>query len=416
LNAAGCIQTNTLNLLINAANFYITDTVIQDISCYGLNDGFAQIQGHGGTPPYTYTLDGGVQTNTSGLFHNLTPGIHTVCASSGALVACDTLFILEPDSLHEDFVGDLVSCHGNDGSLQINISGGTANVQPYLTWWMNAAGDTLNDVFTDNFAITIGDTLTVGDYHVRIEDDHGCFDTAYVHLGQAPPVTVTATAAPIVCFGGSTSIIVNGTGGIGVYGPIPPPLPYPNPSTLTYTINGSAATAGTPFPAGPGIYTVVATDAKLCSATTVLTITAPTSPITNTVNHTSCNTYTWPANGVTYTASGVHTTTLTTPAGCDSVVTLNLTINHSSTGSGSLTACNSLIWNGTTYTTSGVYQLTYTNASGCDSVVTTTLTVNHSNTGTASATSCNSYTWNGTTYSTSCCTCCTCGAVIDRQV
>ena len=42
---------------------------------------------------------------------------------------------------------------------------------------------------------------------------------------------------------------------------------------------------------------------------------------------TECNSYTWPANGNTYTASGTYNATLTNVAGCDSVATLNLTIN-----------------------------------------------------------------------------------------
>jgi hypothetical protein len=48
---------------------------------------------------------------------------------------------------------------------------------------------------------------------------------------------------------------------------------------------------------------------------------------TATVNQTTCNSYTWPANGTTYTNSGTYTTTLVNASGCDSIITLNLTIN-----------------------------------------------------------------------------------------
>ncbi len=44
----------------------------------------------------------------------------------------------------------------------------------------------------------------------------------------------------------------------------------------------------------------------------------------------------------------------------------------------SQTACGNLVWNGTNYTTSGTYTYTTTNVSGCDSVVTLTLTINTS--------------------------------------
>ena len=52
---------------------------------------------------------------------------------------------------------------------------------------------------------------------------------------------------------------------------------------------------------------------------------------------------------------------------CDSIHTLNLTINNSSTSSSTVTACDSFDWNGQTYTSSGSYTWTGTNSVGCDS-------------------------------------------------
>jgi len=42
---------------------------------------------------------------------------------------------------------------------------------------------------------------------------------------------------------------------------------------------------------------------------------------------TACDNYIWAQNGQTYTASGIYTDTIPNTAGCDSVMTLNLTIN-----------------------------------------------------------------------------------------
>ena len=47
----------------------------------------------------------------------------------------------------------------------------------------------------------------------------------------------------------------------------------------------------------------------------------------------------------------------TAGSGCDSTATLNLTINYSTTGSSSVTACDSYTWDGVTYTSSGAYTL-----------------------------------------------------------
>jgi hypothetical protein len=121
---------------------------------------------------------------------------------------------------------------------------------------------------------------------------------------------------------------------------------------------------------------------------------------------TACDSFTW-INGITYTTSN-NTATFTIAGGaandCDSVVTLNLTIHYSNTGTDIQTACNSYTWiDGNTYTTSNSTATdTLTNVVGCDSVVTLNLTIHYSNTGTDIQTGCNSFTWiDGNTYTTS---------------
>ena len=111
---------------------------------------------------------------------------------------------------------------------------------------------------------------------------------------------------------------------------------------------------------------------------------------------TVCDSYTW--NDSVYTQSGDYTQTFTNAAGCDSVVTLHLTVNYSNTGDTTAVSCDSFEWYGTTYTTSGDYTHTFTNVSGCDSVVTLHLTVNYSNTGDTTAIACDSFDWYGATY------------------
>ncbi len=98
---------------------------------------------------------------------------------------------------------------------------------------------------------------------------------------------------------------------------------------------------------------------------------------------TACNTYTW-IDGIIYTSSNSTAThTLTNVDGCDSVVTLDLTINYSNTGIDAITACDSYTWiDGIIYTSSNSTAThTLTNVDGCDSVVTLDLTINYSNTG-----------------------------------
>jgi minor extracellular serine protease Vpr len=129
------------------------------------------------------------------------------------------------------------------------------------------------------------------------------------------------------------------------------------------------------------------------SDTINLTINSPTSG-SETVA--ACSSYLW--NGTTYTATGTYTATLTGANGCDSVATLNLTINSPTSGSETVAACSSYLWNGTTYTATGTYTATLTGANGCDSVATLNLTINSPTSGSETVAACSSYLWNGTTY------------------
>ena len=159
---------------------------------------------------------------------------------------------------------------------------------------------------------------------------------------------------------------------------------------ITYTASNNTAT-----------YTL--TNAAGCDSVVTLNLTINYST-TGTDVITACDSYTW-IDGITYTASNnTATYTLTNAMGCDSVVTLNLTVNNSTTGTDVVTACDSYTWiDGVTYTASNnTATYTLTNAVGCDSVVTLNLTVNYSNTGVDTITACDSYTWiDGITYTES---------------
>jgi trimeric autotransporter adhesin len=95
-------------------------------------------------------------------------------------------------------------------------------------------------------------------------------------------------------------------------------------------------------------------------------------------NHAICNgeTYLW--HGTNYTTTGTYTATYPTAQGCDSVYTLNLTVNPEYTFIENHAICNgeTYLWHGTNYTTTGTYTATYSTAQGCDSVYTLNLTVN----------------------------------------
>ena len=99
-------------------------------------------------------------------------------------------------------------------------------------------------------------------------------------------------------------------------------------------------------------------------------------PTSSTDIITACDSLTW-LDGNNYTSSN-NTVTYTTinAEGCDSTITLDLTITPQSTSSIIETACDFYIApDGQVYTSTGSYSSTIPNAAGCDSVISIDLTI-----------------------------------------
>ena len=126
-----------------------------------------------------------------------------------------------------------------------------------------------------------------------------------------------------------------------------------------------------------------------------------------TITQTACDSYFH--NGELYTTTGTYTQMYESIWGCDSIVTLNLTISHSSSHfiPTNFYACDSFSLNGHTYYSNGTFfqyqQLTQTltNAAGCDSTLTFNLIMSRTIHDTLSETVCDAFTWNGQTYTSS---------------
>lgn len=100
------------------------------------------------------------------------------------------------------------------------------------------------------------------------------------------------------------------------------------------------------------------------------------------------------AGSETYTA----TRTLTAENGCDSIVTLNLTILPKYEVEIEKRACEQYVWEGETYTESGDYAMHYTSVGGCDSTLTLRLSIGHPEETDQTIISCGGYDWAGETF------------------
>ncbi|MCB0853367.1 MAG: hypothetical protein KDD63_14175, partial [Bacteroidetes bacterium] len=112
------------------------------------------------------------------------------------------------------------------------------------------------------------------------------------------------------------------------------------------------------------------------------------------INVSECDSYTSPSGNYTYTTSGTYQDTLEMANGCDSLININLTIETSSANSISPIACDSYTVpsGNATYTVSGIYADTLSNAAGCDSIISIDLTIATETSSNIQESACDSYT------------------------
>lgn len=167
---------------------------------------------------------------------------------------------------------------------------------------------------------------------------------------------------------------------------------------------GESYSFGTQNLTQAGTYQETFTSAEGCDSLVTLELTVHTVNLPPVIQ-TACTSYFWEQTGETYLTSGIYRDTLTSSYGCDSILTLDLTIGQHTASSVQIAACGSYTWalTGEAYTLSGLYHDTIPNASGCDSVITLDLTILEPTASTWPVTACSSYEWpqNGETYTAS---------------
>ncbi|MCE3296581.1 MAG: hypothetical protein K0R65_2295 [Crocinitomicaceae bacterium] len=221
----------------------------------------------------------------------------------------------------------------------------------------------------DSYTFNGQNVSTAGIYLDTVPNMYGCDSVIKLTLNVYPPVTGVINQT--ICQG--DSIVVNGT------------------SYKNTVVGATEIFPGAGYEHG-------------CDSTVIINLTVLPIPMGTDVRS-SCGAYTW-IDGNTY-ASSNNTATFLIPngaaSGCDSIVTLDLTVHSPTTGIDTRTACVSYTWiNGVTYSASNntaTHTIAGGNINGCDSTVTLNLTIIQPGTSTDVQTACGSYTWmNGVTY------------------
>ena len=416
-NVSGQTGTGLLNLTAGTYSVTITDqngcTLVKSAqvsqagtltavissnptNCYGGSTGsqitLSGIGGGTGTRHFAWsqTINGTTTQLTSEQDHttisNYPAGTYTVVITDdeGCSLTLST-DIEQPEQMRVEIDNTTnIDCYGyNTGAISITAYGGDGS---YNYAWTGPNG------YTSSSEDLTG--IPAGIYNITVTDNHECPATNSATLTEFQQLQAQASATlnPI-CNGASTTISVSAQ--------------YGNNAQYTYSWdNGSNQASQTVSPTTTHTYIVTVYDANNCpaQASVEVVVSQPSSGI---YQVTACDSYVWTdengnGNGQTYTASNNTAQVVLSGGnahGCDSTITLNLTINNSTTGTQTEAVCETFTWTGgnnQTYTnnTTATYTFTGGNAHGCDSTVTLNLTVYHNETTYDTAESCETYTWN----------------------
>ena len=241
----------------------IIASTVNDVSCYGANNGSVRVTNPaGGTPPYTYYWNTNpVQVTQTAT--NLIAGTYTVVVTdANGCNASSSATVSQPAQPLSNITGQTiknVTCNGNANGIMTvtNPIGGTP---PYSYTWYTSP------VQTTQTAINV----PAGTYSVKVTDANGCSATSFATITEPTKLTnvIASPVKHVQCFGESngSATVSQPLGGT-------PPYSYQwntVPPQSTQTINNIKA----------GEYTVVVTDANGCIAQSFVTITQPSAPLT----------------------------------------------------------------------------------------------------------------------------------------
>ena len=356
-NINGCDSTVTLHLIVNPnVTSTQTITICQGALPYNWNNQSLTAAG-------TYTA---VLQNINGCDSTVT--LHLTVNPN--VTSTQNITICQ-GALPYSWNNQSLTAAGNYTATLQNINGCDSTVTLHLTVNPNVTS-TQNITICEGalpFAWNNQSLTAAGNYTASLQNINGCDSTVTLQLIVNPNVTSTQNIT--ICQG-----------------------------ALPYSWNNQSLTVA-------GNYTAVLQNINGCDSTVSLHLTVNPN-VTSTQNITICQgalPYTW--NNQSLTTAGNYTTTLQNINGCDSMITLHLTVNPNVTSTQNITICEGQLpftWNGQTLTTAGIRTAALHNINGCDSTVTLHLFVNPIVTGSETITICEGqvpFIWNGQTLTAS---------------
>lgn len=385
----GCTQVATGIVSALDCNFTAEISIVDEIDCFGNNNGVLTTTTTGGNGNITYQWSNGSSTQQ---ISNLGPGNYQVTATdANNCMATASQILVQPSVLTVNLqVTQMTVVGANDGSITAVPTGGTPNYS-YL-WSTGSLASTIDNLAPDTYSVAVTDgNECVVQASATIND---------INCNLAVNLVITN---PITCFGEATGAIsAQATNGQG---------------TISYAWS-TGATGSSVSGLTAGSYSVTTTDNLGCISTASITLSQPSQlsgnlqvtqmsgPQSNNGSMqltpqggTSPYTYLWSTgatqNAINSLAPGTYTVTLTDANSCQTtftgtidVITCNLVatitliddITCFNAQNGSLSGLQTggeppvnFLWsNGATDQTidnlgAGTYGLTATDSKGCTS-------------------------------------------------
>ncbi|MEX0883043.1 MAG: SprB repeat-containing protein, partial [Cyclobacteriaceae bacterium] len=247
-DAEGCELTRVYTVSEPNAPISV-EPIIIDVQCAGEDRGSADLIVTGGTAPYTYRWSSGETTRA---VQNKAGGVYQVeITDARGCVFLETIEIEEPEPIQvSETLSDVTCKFGSDGSIDLDISGGTGTFQ--VIWSNGMNGSAISG-------------LRAGDYTAFVMDEQSCFESYTYKINEPEePLSVTGQSNTELCFSDDViSLELTVKGGTAPYS-----YEWSNQMTAKDLLD-----------IAPGNYTVRVTDAMGCLVEESFNVPGPSSPM-----------------------------------------------------------------------------------------------------------------------------------------
>jgi len=300
------------------------------------------------------TANNGINGSWSPAINNTATTIYTFTPDSGQCASTTTMTIVVTQPTTPQFNQIAPICAGDNILLPTTSNNGINGS------WSPAINNSATTTYTFN------------------PDSGQCASTSSMTIVVNQPTTPPFNQIAPICAG--DNILLPNTSNNGINGSWSP------------AINNTATTTYTFIP-----------DSGQCATLTSMTIVVNETSY-NSINIDICQGESYLFNGNNYSDSGTYFISLINSNGCDSIISLNITLKPTSVSFIEISICENQLpytWNGILFTQANTQTITLTNSVGCDSLATLQLKVNANTQSTNTLSVCASqipYNWNGLVY------------------